>query len=86
MSTPSPVTRRRALGALALGVVAPGALAACFGGSGKSGDPAAPPPAPSLTFTPAAAAKDVSPTAPVKVEVRDGYFQRVTLTLSLIHI
>jgi lipoprotein-anchoring transpeptidase ErfK/SrfK len=63
-----------------LGVVAPGALAACFGGSGKSGDPAAPPPAPSLTFTPAAAAKDVSPTAPVKVEVRDGYFQRVTLT------
>ncbi|HNM83546.1 MAG: Ig-like domain-containing protein [Mycobacterium sp.] len=74
-----PVTRRRALGALALGAVAPGALAACVGGVTKK-DEAAPPPAPTLTFTPEAAAKDVLPTAPVRVAVADGWFQRVTLT------
>jgi lipoprotein-anchoring transpeptidase ErfK/SrfK len=52
---------------------------ACFGGSGKK-DSAAPPAAPSLTFTPAAAATDVLPTARVRVEVADGWFQRVNLT------
>ncbi|HEY5843654.1 MAG TPA: Ig-like domain-containing protein [Mycobacterium sp.] len=74
-----PVTRRRALGALALGAVAPGALAACFGGSGSK-DAATPPPSPSVTFTPAAASTDVLPTARVRVEVADGWFQRVVLT------
>ncbi|WP_442930538.1 Ig-like domain-containing protein [Mycobacterium sp. NBC_00419] len=75
-----PVNRRRALTALALGVVAPNALAACFGGSGtQSGSPAAPA-KPSLTFSPADAAKDVAPTAPVSLEVKDGWLQRVTLT------
>ena len=38
------------------------------------------PSAPSLTYTPADAAADVLPTSPVRVEVRDGWFQRVALT------
>lgn len=75
-----PVTRRRALGALALGAVAPGALAGCFGGSGKEGQASGPPPAPSLTFIPANATADVVPTATVNVRVKDGFFQKVTLT------
>ena len=37
-------------------------------------------PTPSMTFEPANAAADVVPTAPVGVEVRDGWFQRVALT------
>ena len=73
------MNRRRALSALAFGVVAPGALASCFGRSGDESDAAAPA-APALTFEPANAAADVLPTAPVGVEVRDGWFQRVTLT------
>ena len=74
-----PMNRRRALTALAVGVVAPGALASCFGGSGKQSVDAAPA-APSVTFTPNNAAADVLPTAPVGLQVRDGWFQRVTLT------
>ena len=74
------VTRRRALTALAVGVVAPGALAACGGKVSKpsADNPAAP--APSITYEPADAANDVVPIAPVRVEVKDGWFQRVTLT------
>jgi lipoprotein-anchoring transpeptidase ErfK/SrfK len=75
-----PINRRRALTALAVGVVAPGTLAACVGGSSKQAAAPAPPPAPALTYKPAAAAADVVPTAPVSVEVKDGWFQRVTLT------
>jgi lipoprotein-anchoring transpeptidase ErfK/SrfK len=75
-----PVTRRRALTALGLGVVAPNALAACFGGSSKQSGASEPPPKPSLAFAPANAAADVPPTAPVSVQVRDGFFQRVALT------
>ncbi|ULE35523.1 L,D-transpeptidase family protein [Mycobacterium sp. IDR2000157661] len=37
-------------------------------------------PAPSLRFEPANAATDIPPTAPVAVEVSDGWFQRVRLT------
>jgi lipoprotein-anchoring transpeptidase ErfK/SrfK len=74
------INRRRALTALAVGVVAPGALAACVNRSSKTSGEATAPPAPSLTFDPADAATDVSPTAPVGVEVKDGWFQRVTLT------
>ena len=74
-----PITRRRALTALAVSVVAPNALAACFGGSGRQSDADKPPPAPTLTFQPADAAVDVIPTVPVRVEVRDGWFQRVSL-------
>ena len=74
-----PMNRRRALTALAVGVVAPGALASCFGGSGRQSVDAAPA-APSVTFTPNNAAADVLPTAPVGLQVRDGWFQRVTLT------
>ena len=77
------MNRRRALTALAVGVVAPGALAACIGKSNKASQGAAEAPsAPSLTYTPANAASDVLPTMPVRVEVRDGWFQRVTLTNS----
>ncbi len=78
-----PINRRRILTALAVGVVAPGALAACGSKVGKpsAGAPAAPP-APSITYEPADAATDVVPVAPVRVEVKDGWFQRVTLTNS----
>ena len=39
-SAPLPLTRRRALGVLALGLAAPGALAACAGTMGKQDEPA----------------------------------------------
>jgi lipoprotein-anchoring transpeptidase ErfK/SrfK len=81
-SDPSPISRRRAISALAVGVFAPNLLAACFGGASKQAEKQKPPPAPSLTFRPATAAHDVLPTAPVSVEVRDGWFQRVALTSS----
>ena len=77
-----PVNRRRALTALALGAVAPNVLAACFGRSGNGSQSAAPPPKPALTFTPADAAKDILPTSPVGLQVKDGWFQRVSLTNS----
>ncbi|OBB37955.1 Ig-like domain-containing protein [Mycobacterium sp. 852002-51961_SCH5331710] len=88
MSTPEPqppgFNRRRALAALAVGVVAPGVLAACT--SKKDGSPASQsdeaPDAPSLKFTPDDGASDVAPTARVGVKVVDGWFQRVTLTNS----
>lgn len=76
-----PLNRRRILTALAVGIVAPGALAAC----NKTSKSAAPeeseaPAAASLTFEPAASAADISPTAPISVEVTDGWLQRVALT------
>ena len=74
------INRRRVLTALAVGVVAPGALAAC---GSKVSKPSADAPAaqagPSITYEPANAATDVVPVAPVRVEVKDGWFQRVTL-------
>jgi lipoprotein-anchoring transpeptidase ErfK/SrfK len=74
------VTRRRVLTALAVGVVAPGVLAACGTKSSKpSASAPAAPAAPSITYQPADAATDVAPVAPVRVEVKDGWFQRVTL-------
>jgi lipoprotein-anchoring transpeptidase ErfK/SrfK len=77
----SSVTRRRALTALAVGIVAPGALAACSRTAGQpSGEAIAKPPAPSITYQPADAATNVTPVAPVQVDVKDGWFQRVTLT------
>jgi lipoprotein-anchoring transpeptidase ErfK/SrfK len=75
-----PVNRRRALTTLAVGVVAPNVLAACFGGSAKQAEKTKPPSEPALTYRPANKAEDVNPTAPVSVEVRDGWFQRVALT------
>ncbi len=78
----SPVTRRRALTTLAVGIFAPNVLAACVGGSGKQSEKAKAPPAASLTFRPADKAEDVVPTAPISVEVRDGWFQHVALTNS----
>jgi lipoprotein-anchoring transpeptidase ErfK/SrfK len=70
------------LTALAVGLVAPGAIAACTDnkpGSATAGD-AGEPPAPSLKFQPADASVDVIPTAPIGVEVTDGWFQRIALT------
>ncbi|WP_343573045.1 Ig-like domain-containing protein [Mycobacterium sp.] len=78
----SPVTRRRALTALAVGVFAPGVLAACAGGSSRDGDKAKPPAEAFLTFRPADKTTRVLPTAPISVEVRDGWFQHVALTNS----
>ena len=77
------VTRRRALTALAVGVVAPGVLAACGSRVGKpSAEAPAAPSAPSIKYQPANAARDVTPVAPVRVQVKDGWFQRVALTNS----
>lgn len=75
-----PVNRRRALAVLAFGVVAPNALASCFGGPGKQSAPAARPPKARLVFAPASAAVDVVPTAPVRLTAKDGWLQRVALT------
>ncbi len=61
-------------------MVAPGALAACVGKPSEISGAATAPPAPSLKYEPANAAADVSPTAPVGIEVSDGWLQRVTLT------
>jgi lipoprotein-anchoring transpeptidase ErfK/SrfK len=75
------VSRRRALTALAVGVVAPGALAACAGRTSKpTAEQQAEPAAAEISYKPANAAKDVSPVGPIGVEVKDGWFQRVTLT------
>ncbi|HEU0190305.1 MAG TPA: Ig-like domain-containing protein, partial [Mycobacterium sp.] len=73
------LSRRRTLAVLTVGVLTPGVLAACLRKTGQrsgSGTPSAP----SLSFEPADAAADVLPTAPVSIEVRDGWFQRVALT------
>lgn len=75
-----PLTRRRVLTALALGVVAPGALAACSTGPGGQKPEQSAPPKPTVTLTPGGGAADVAPTAPVRAEVRDGYFQKIALT------
>lgn len=78
-----PINRRRALTALAVGLVAPGALAACNKSSSTAArEPEEKPASASLKFEPAASADDISPTAPVGVEVSDGWFQRVSLTNS----
>jgi lipoprotein-anchoring transpeptidase ErfK/SrfK len=78
-----PLSRRRILTALAVGVVAPGALAACGPRIGKpTAEAPQAPAAPSISYEPADAAKDVAPVAPVRVEVKDGWFQKVSLTNS----
>jgi lipoprotein-anchoring transpeptidase ErfK/SrfK len=75
------ISRRKALTALAVGVVAPGALAACGSRVIKpSAEAPSAPSAPSISYHPADAATDVAPVAPVRVDVKDGWFQRVTLT------
>ncbi|WP_431235018.1 L,D-transpeptidase [Mycolicibacterium psychrotolerans] len=75
-----PINRRRALAALAVGVAAPSALAACVSGPGKQAAKQGPPPKASLNFTPANDAKDVLPTTAVSLEVKDGWLQHVALT------
>ena len=81
-SVPPPINRRQALSALAAGVFAPNVLAACILGPSKQAQKQKSAPAPSLTFHPVDATKNVVPSAPVTVEVRDGWFQRVALTNS----
>ena len=77
------ISRRKALTALAVGIVAPGALAACGSRVSKpSAEAPSAPSAPSISYQPADAATDVAPVAPVRVDVKDGWFQRVTLTNS----
>jgi lipoprotein-anchoring transpeptidase ErfK/SrfK len=78
----SPINRRRALATLAVGIVAPDLLAACVGGSSNQAEKTKAPSAASVTFRPANKATGVVPTAPVSVEVRDGWFQHVALTNS----
>lgn len=73
------MNRRKALTALAVGVVVPAALAACADEAGSPGAAEDKPAAPELTFEPEAAATDVSPTAPVSLEVSGGFIQRVVL-------
>ena len=76
-----PINRRLALAALGLGVFAPNVLAACAGTVAKQAQKKEAP-APHLKFEPADAASDVIPTAPVSVQVGDGWFQKVALTNS----
>jgi lipoprotein-anchoring transpeptidase ErfK/SrfK len=71
-------SRRQALTAVALGALAPAALAACQRGSGGQG--AEPQPTPTLTFSPAAGTADLLPTVAVAARVTDGWFQRVALS------
>ncbi len=83
MSPAKPINRRRALAALAVGVVAPGVLAACrsengTATSGQSADDA--PAAPVLSYEPKNAAEDVAPTARVAARVENGWFQKISLT------
>ncbi|WP_445167138.1 L,D-transpeptidase [Mycolicibacterium sp. Dal123E01] len=75
-----PINRRRALTALVLGVAAPTALAACISKPGEKAAVSGPLPKASLNFSPAADAKDVMPTTPVSLQVKDGWLQQVALT------
>ncbi|MDI3312827.1 MAG: Ig-like domain-containing protein [Mycobacterium sp.] len=80
---PTPICRRRALSALAVGVFAPNVLAGCFSRPSKHAETPPPPPVPTVTFRPALgtpAAANVAPTAPVGVEVKNGVFAQVALT------
>ncbi|MGB0971536.1 MAG: Ig-like domain-containing protein, partial [Mycobacterium sp.] len=77
------VTRRRALAAMALGLVAPGALAACMkdgaktaGGAEGAGDSAA---APKVAYEPSGESVDVLPTTRVGADVSNGWFQTISL-------
>lgn len=79
--TPPQLNRRRALGALALGIAAPGVLAACAEAANKVEEAVqGPPPEPTLSYTPEVSAAGVRPTEPIRVQVRDGWFQRIALT------
>ena len=73
------ISRRQAMAALAFGVVAPNALAACAGGSGNKSGTSGPPPKPAITFSPDNAATKVIPTVPVGLQVSNGWLQQVTL-------
>lgn len=76
-----PLSRRRALAALAVGAIAPGVLAACGSGGGPLGDVADDAPErPKVTFEPADAAQQVNPTAHIAVRVEDGTLADIRLT------
>ena len=83
MSPANPINRRRAIAALAVGIAAPGILAACrnengTAASGQSADDT--PAAPVLSYQPKNAADDVAPTARVAARVENGWFQKISLT------
>ncbi|VEG51570.1 ErfK/YbiS/YcfS/YnhG family protein [Mycolicibacterium aurum] len=76
------LTRRRALAALAVGVVAPGALAACMSTDGKpsqGADAEDAPKTPTVTYEPSNGSVDVAPTGRIGIDVSDGRFQKVSL-------
>ena len=67
------LSRRRALAALALGIAAPGAIAACSARSAPGAQPTEDaPPTPQVTYDPKASATDVAPTSTVVAKVQDG--------------
>jgi len=77
VARPPRLSRRRALAAVALGVLAPNTLA-CGRGSGGGGS--ASDSKPSLRFTPADGATGIIPTVDVGLRVADGRIQHVALT------
>ncbi len=70
------LNRRQVLSAVAL-LATPNLLAGCLT---RTGTTAAPPPAPTITFTPPDGAAGIVPTVPIGVHVSDGWFQHVALT------
>ncbi|MGD9618886.1 MAG: Ig-like domain-containing protein [Mycolicibacterium sp.] len=76
------VTRRRALAAIAVGLVTPAALAACSTGDGRNaqGSGGAEGVEPALKFEPADGSVGVLPTARIGVDVTNGWFQSIGLT------
>jgi lipoprotein-anchoring transpeptidase ErfK/SrfK len=75
------INRRQALTAIAMGASGLVAAACAPRSSTQAGsDTSAPPPGPSIKFSPAKDATDVIPTSPIGVEVTDGWLQRVSLT------
>ncbi|QUH00500.1 L,D-transpeptidase [Saccharopolyspora erythraea] len=55
-------------------------VASCSGAGSDLADAPAPPPAPSVEFTPQNGARDVSPTAPISAKVANGKIVNATLT------
>ncbi|ADT97397.1 MULTISPECIES: L,D-transpeptidase [Mycolicibacterium] len=75
------ITRRRALAAFAVGIVAPATLAACMSDGGGTGAENADeaPQAPTVSYEPADGSSDVAPKGAVGVTVENGWFQKVSL-------
>jgi len=72
------INRRQALTAIAVGTS--GVLAACSEESGHPETKNQASTTPTLTYRPATGSTNVAPTAPVGVDVTDGWFQKIALT------